>query len=413
MAQQQDIVIVGAGVIGLACAYYLRKAGREVCVVDQGEVGKGASHANCGLVTPSHALPLTQPGVIAKAMKWMLRPDSPFYIKPELDFAKLIFLLQFARRCNERDMVPAMLGRQALLDSSRSLFDELFAAHQMDCEWRAEGVLFVFKQSAGMHGYEKTNDRLTKLGLGATPITGKALIEREPALLDEVYGAWLYEMDAHMRPDRFMAELRRVVESMGVEVREHFPVDAIDGVKVRGPKGELKWEKLILATGAWSSKLGNMLRCKIPVQPGKGYSITMNQPARPVKIPCLFQEVKMVATPFASGYRLGGTMEFAGFDATLNETRLSAIRRSAAQYLHTPEGDTVTERWYGWRPMTWDGLPIIDNAPGYRDVFIAAGHNMLGLSMAPSTGKLLAELVTGAEPHIDPAPYRYARKFGG
>lgn len=411
MPEKKDIVIVGAGIIGLACAYYLRQAGREVCVVDQGEVGKGASHANCGLVTPSHALPLTQPGMVMKGLKWMMRGDSPFYIKPELDLTKFMWLLRFARRCNRQDMLAALVGRQAILDSSRTLFDELFAAHPMDIEWRNEGVLFVFKYAEGMHGYEKTNALLAERGLGATPITGKELHDREPALVDDVYGAWLYEMDAHLKPDKLMREWLRVVREMGVEIRENFAVQSISGTTVGGESGELTGDQLILATGAWSLKLGKMIGCHIPIQPGKGYSITMNQPANPVNLPCLFQEAKMVATPFASGYRLGGTMEFAGFDSTLNETRLGAIRRSAARYLKTPEGDTVTERWHGWRPMTWDGLPIIDRAPGYENTFLCAGHNMLGLSMAPATGKLMAEIVLRQAPHIDPAPYRYAAKF--
>ncbi len=411
MPEKRDIVIVGAGLIGLACAYYLRLAGREVCLVDQGAAGQGASHANCGLVTPSHALPLTQPGVVAKGLRWMLRGDSPFYIKPDFDLPKFLWLLHFAQRCNERDMMRAMAGRQALLDSSRKLFGELFATHPMDCEWRNEGVLFVFKHAKGMHSYEKTDALLTEYGLGAKPITGLELHEREPALRDDVCGAWLYPMDAHLKPDKLVAEWLRIVREMGVEVWENFAVHGVSGATIHGPAGEIKGKRLILATGAWSSKLGKMIGCRVPIQPGKGYSITMSQPRRPVKIPCLFQEAKIVATPFASSYRLGGTMEFAGFDATLNETRIEAIRRSAARYLYTPEGDTVTERWCGWRPMTWDGLPIIDFVPGHPDVFIAAGHNMLGLSMATATGKLVAERLLGMTPHIDPAPYRYEAKF--
>lgn len=411
MLGKKDIVIVGAGVIGLACAYYLRQAGRSVCVVDQRQAGQGASHANCGLVTPSHALPITQPGMVAKGLKWMLRGDSPFYIKPDLDLPKFLWLLRFAGRCNERDMRRAMLGRQAILNSSRTLFDELFARHTMDVEWRDEGVLFVFKYAEGMHAYEKTNALLAERGLGATPLTGSDLHKREPALADDIYGAWHYEMDAHLKPDKLVAEWRRVISEMGVEIKENFAVQSIEGTTIRGPAGELSGEKLILATGAWSSKLGKMIGCEIPIQPGKGYSITMSQPQQSVQIPCLFQEAKMVATPFASGYRLGGTMEFAGFDETLNEKRIGAIRRSAARYLKTPEGDTITERWFGWRPMTWDGLPIIDVVPSNQDILVAAGHNMLGLSMAPATGRLAAELILGQSPHINPSPYRFDAKF--
>ncbi|WP_309385787.1 NAD(P)/FAD-dependent oxidoreductase [Cerasicoccus frondis] len=409
MRSHSDIVIVGGGIIGLACAYYLRKAGRSVCLVDRGKIGQGASHANCGLVTPSHALPLTQPGMVAKGLKWMLHSDSPFYIKPDLDLPKFLWLLKFALRCNERDMLQAMRGRKAILDSSRQLYDELFAEHAMDCEWHDQGVLFVFKESAGMHAYEKTNAILAEQNLGATPLTGKELHAREPALLDDVYGAWHYEMDGHLRPDRLVSEWLRVVRGLGVKIVEDFQIGAIDGPTLYSANGELRGDHIVLATGAWSSRLSRALGAHIPIQPGKGYSITMTRPTNPVKIPCLFQEVKMVATPFDSGYRLGGTMEFAGFDERLNETRIQAIRRSATQYLREPEGPEITETWYGWRPMTSDGLPIIARAPRRPNITIAAGHNMLGLSMAPATGKLVAELITGETPHIDPHPYRFQR----
>lgn len=405
-----DVIIVGAGVIGIACAYYLRKAGLEVCVLDQGKAGAGASHANCGLVTPSHALPLTMPGVIAKSLKWMARADSPFYIKPECNWEKLLWLMRFAKRCNQRDMIDAMHGRRELLNSSRDLFDKLFADETLPCEWVTEGTLFVFKEAAGMHAYEATNALLDEHGLGATPYTGNELHRLEPALLDDVYGAWHYEMDAHLKPDVLMRAWTDCVTGMGVQVMEDCKVTGIHEDKVQTAGTDYRGDKVVLATGAWSSPFGKQLGLKLPVQPGKGYSLTMNQPADPVRIPCLFQEVKMVATPFQSGYRLGGTMEFAGFDESLNRKRIQAIRNSAAQYMRTPEGDTITETWYGWRPMTWDGLPIIDRSPLHPHLYIAAGHNMLGLSMAPATGQLIAEMINGQKPHIDPAPYSYQRK---
>ena len=407
-----DVVIIGGGVIGVACAYYLRKAGLEVCLLDKGKVGAGASHANCGLVTPSHALPLTMPGVILKSLKWMAKADSPFYIKPELDLEKLLWLLQFAKRCNEQDMIGAMHGRRALLDSSRKLFTQLFDDEDLPCEWQTVGTLFVFKESKGMHAYEGTNKLLAEYGLGAKPYTGKELQRLEPALLDTVYGAWHYEMDAHLKPDCLMRAWAERIKEMGVHMVEDCKVQTISGDVVHSTQGEYRGSKIVLATGAWSSPFGKQLGLKLPVQPGKGYSLTMNQPTDPVKMPCLFQEVKMVATPFHSGYRLGGTMEFAGFDTTLNQTRIEAIRKSAAQYMRTPEGDTLTETWFGWRPMTWDGLPIIDQSPIDPNLYFALGHNMLGLSMAPSTGKLIAEILTGMTPHIDPTPYAYRRKIG-
>ena len=149
--------------------------------------------------------------------------------------------------------------------------------------------------------------------------------------------------------------------------------------------------------------------CKVPIQPGKGYSLTMPRPAVCPRIPLIFPETRVAVTPFQSGYRLGSTMEFAGYDDSLRPERLQLLKDGAAGYLQEPYCEPVLEKWFGWRPMTYDSLPIIDRSPTYENVYIAAGHNMLGLSMAPATGKLVAELAGGAAPHVDPTPYRLSR----
>jgi D-amino-acid dehydrogenase len=177
-------------------------------------------------------------------------------------------------------------------------------------------------------------------------------------------------------------------------------------------QGELSAEAFVLAAGAWTPLVGKQLGCRLPIQPGKGYSLTMARPGRCPVFPLLFEEHRVAVTPMRSGYRLGSTMEFAGYDATLNRRRLDLLRQGASHYLHEPFCEPVEEEWYGWRPMTYDGKPIIDRSPRLPNVLIAAGHNMLGLSMAPATGKLVAEILGGdAAPHIDPAPYALSR-FG-
>jgi D-amino-acid dehydrogenase len=165
----------------------------------------------------------------------------------------------------------------------------------------------------------------------------------------------------------------------------------------------------VVATGAWTPLLNRQLGCRLPIQPGKGYSITMPRPSICPGMPLIFPETRVAVTPFQSGYRLGSTMEFAGYDASLRRERLQLLRDGVKDYLREPYCEPVLEEWYGWRPMTYDSLPIIDYSPAYPNVIIAAGHNMLGLSMAPATGKLVAEMASGGVPHIDPGPYRAAR----
>jgi D-amino-acid dehydrogenase len=168
-------------------------------------------------------------------------------------------------------------------------------------------------------------------------------------------------------------------------------------------------EAFVVAAGAWTPFLNQHLGCRVPIQPGKGYSITMPRPTICPTLPLVFEEHRVAITPMASGYRIGSTMEFAGYDATLNRRRLEMLRAGARHYLHEPDCEPVQEEWFGWRPMTYDGVPIIDRSPALANVVIAAGHNMLGLSMAPATGKLVAEILAGAPPHLDPKPYLLSR----
>jgi D-amino-acid dehydrogenase len=409
------VIVIGGGGIGAACAYFLRRAGWCVTILDRGAFGKGCSHGNCGFICPSHVLPLAEPGAAWKALKAMLHKDSPFYIKPRLDLSLWGWLFRFARRCNRTTMLEDARAIHALLQSSRMLYDTLVKDESLDCEWQTRGLLFVFRTPAEMEHYTATDALLREhFNLGATRYDGDALTALEPALKPGLAGGWHYPDDAHLRPDKLMSSWRRLLEANGVTIREN--CDATGFVRANGratavvtSAGELPAEAFVVATGALTPLLNKQLGCKIPIQPGKGYSITMSRPARCPTIPLIFHEHRVAVTPMQSGYRLGSTMEFAGYDATLNPARLEILREGARPYLHEPLGPSVEEEWFGWRPMTYDSKPIIDRSPVMANVLIAAGHNMLGMSMAPATGKLVAELLAGCSPHVDPAPYRVSR----
>jgi D-amino-acid dehydrogenase len=396
-AARGKVVVVGCGVIGAACAHYLVRSGWAVEMIDRGAFGQGCSHANCGFVCPSHVLPLAAPGAVGQAFWALFQKDSPFSIKLRLDPALWGWLLRFARRCNRHDMLEAGRAIQALLQSSRALYQDLFATEPLDAEWETRGLLFVFRSPAAMEHYAHT-DRLVreKFGLAAVRYEAAALPDLEPALKPGLAGAWYHAGDAHLRPDKLMTSWRRLLEARGVTVREHCEFKGLvrDGRLARGvatSAGTLPAEAVVIATGAWTPLLQRHLGCPVPIQPGKGYSITMARPGKCPARPLLFDEHRVAVTPLKSGYRLGSTMEFAGYDTTLNRRRLDLLRTGAAHYLQEPYGEPVYEEWYGWRPMTCDGKPIIGPSPALDNVFLAAGHNMLGLSMAPATGRLIAE----------------------
>ena len=411
----QRVVVVGGGVVGACSAYYLAKAGARVTVLDRGRFGMGCSHANCGYVCPSHVLPLATPGVVWSTLKTLFRRNSPLKVRPATALANLGWFLGFARKCNPRDMIAAGRAIQALLASSRSLFEELIRSEGIDCEWEAKGLLFVFQTRPAFEHYTHTDELLCKqFGMGAKRFDGDAVSALEPALVSGLAGGYLYEGDAHLRPDRFMDELRRVLVSCGVEVRENCAASGFvrrhgKATAVRTPAGDIAADQFVVATGAWTPQLNAELGCRVPIQPGKGYSITYPRPAACPAYPLIFEEHRVAVTPFRTGYRLGSTMEFAGYDDRMNRARLAILTEGAKPYLREVPAGPVDEEWWGWRPMTFDGLPVIDFAPAAANVLIAAGHNMLGLSMATATGKLVAEMLGAGKPHLDPAPYRLRR----
>jgi len=411
------VVVVGGGVVGACSAYYLAKAGFAVTIVDRAKFGAACSHANCGYVCPSHVLPLAMPGAIWATLKTLFHRNSPLKVRPGVVLKNLGWFLGFARRCNRRDMLSTGRSIQGLLQSSRTLYDELLKAERIDCEWETKGLLFVFETPKHFEHYLHTDELLRReFDMPAKRFDSAELAALEPALKPGMAGGYLYQSDAHLRPDKLMSELRRVLLGLGVEIRENckvtgFVKSGINATAVSTKAGDIAADQIVVATGAWAPQLNTELGCRIPIQPGKGYSLTMPRPAVCPTYPLIFEEHRVAVTPFASGYRLGSTMEFAGYDDSMNRSRLSILTDAAKHYLRDPLAEPVQEEWWGWRPMTFDGLPVIDRSPIMGNVLIAAGHNMLGLSMATATGKLVSEMLGAGTPHINPTPYGLKR-FG-
>ena len=412
-----DVLVIGGGVIGLACAYYLARAGRSVRIIEKETVGAGASHGNCGLIFVSDLPPLCVPGAVRHELWRTLRGDSPLYIKPRADFGLARWLLRFAAHCTARHRTHVIRVRDSLLRLSHGLLKALIADEKLACDFEQRGALMAFIDPAAMAGYAATNRLLAEYGMEAAFYNRRAVRELEPALNERVCGGWHHPHDSHLRPERLMAEWRRVLLARGVTIEEGRPLREMETragklVAVRTPGERFTAGDFILAAGAWSAGIGRQLGLHIPVQPGKGYSITMERPTACPSMPCYLFERNVVLTPWQSAYRIGGTMEFSGFDDRLTEKRLAGIEQSAAMYLKTPPGAPATERWTGLRPMMADDLPVIGRVPDIGNLFAATGHGMLGISTATGTGRLVADMILGAPPRIDPAPFAIER-FGG
>jgi len=415
MNDRADVLVVGAGVVGLAAAIELLQAGRRVRVLDAGRVGGGSSHGNCGTITPSHAAPLAEPGRIAKALRWLLTPDAPFYVRPRFDPALWRWFAHFAARCNAGDWRQSMADKAALLKASRVLLKERVESLGLDCEFLASGTDYVFRDERGLAHFCAELAPLEDLGIASERIDGDAYLREETSLLPGVVGAVRFPGDARLRPDRFVAELARVCRELGGDIVEHRAVDRVefgnDGARVRAGGRDFAARDVVLAAGSWSPSLARDFGLRIPIQPGKGYSITYDRPAIVPKRPLVLFERSVCVTAWDSGFRLGSTMEFSGYDTSLNRRRLDALERGASEYLREPVGAVRREEWFGWRPMTWDDLPLIGAVPGQRGAWVATGHGMLGVSMCMATAALLGDLMLGREATVDPQPYR-ADRFG-
>lgn len=408
--ERHDVLIVGAGVVGLACAWSLLRAGRQVTLVDAGPVGAAASHGNCGTITPSHAAPLPMPGMPTQVLRWMLRKDAPFYLKPRWDPALLGWMLRALRRCNRQDFERTAAIRAELLNASRDLLAQWVRRDCLDCQFEQVGTLYAFLDAGEFAGYRWHQDLLQRLGIDCQQVRGDALRTLAPALNDRVVGGYLHPGDAHLRPDRYVAELARCVRAAGGRIVENTPARSLSrtGDRVTGIELEdgRRWsaEAVLLAAGSWSPTLARPLGLRLPVQPGKGYSITYDRPALAPSIPLVLKERSVCVTAWPSGYRLGSTMEFAGYDSSLNSVRLAALKRAAHEYLREPEGPVVREEWYGWRPMTPDDLPIIGPVGRHPGLWLATGHGMLGVTLSAVTGELIAAQMTGRVPPWNARP---------
>jgi len=409
-----DVLVVGGGVIGLACAWYLARSGKSVRIVEEESVGCGASHGNCGILFFSDLVPLCVPGAISHEMIRLLKGTSPLYIQPRPDPSLAFWLLRFAANCTASRRSHAIRAKDAILRTSMELLDELLAAESLDCDHDRRGVIMAFTDPKYLEGYAATSRMLEPYGFSPTYHDSESVRQLEPALSHRVCGGWHHTTDSHLRPEALVGAWRRAVRDAGVTIEENCRVESFEtrsGVVscARTSNGTFSADQFVLATGAWTAAIARQFDLRIPVQPGKGYSITMERPSACPDIPCYLYERNVVITPWKNGLRLGGTMEFSGFGTDLNQRRLDHLETAAAWYLRTPIGRRVEERWAGLRPMCCDDLPIIGRTPGWDNLLLATGHGMLGVTMATGTGRLIADLVLGRRPPFDPRPFSVSR----
>lgn len=404
----KHVIVVGGGVIGVCSAYYLSKRGAQVTLLERKGIGSGASSGNAGTIAVGHG-PLNKPGKVKHAFKKMLDSTGPLYIAPRWDVPLARWLWAFRANCTEERYRAGMTALAPLSHATWKLFDTLVKEEALDCNFRAEGYYELCRTQEGLADAHKTGELMREHGFAAENLSGATLREREPALREDIIGGVYFPQSATCDPNRFLLEMADRVRRNNGKLHTGKGVAEVlsDGGRVKGVRTDdnvnLQADAVVLATGAYSLKLLSKLGWRLPVQAGKGYHRDLkigSGGAPPLNITCVFSETSVFCTPMDGFVRFAGTMEFSGVNHKIRRARLEQLTTAAADYLRTIDTRDTQSEWCGLRPCTPDGLPIIGPVPGHAGLFVATGHGMLGLTLAPVTGKLIAEYVLDREPSL-------------
>ena len=412
------VVIVGAGVIGLCAAFYCAARGWRVTIVERnGAQRDGCSFGNTGMVVPSHFVPLAAPGMVGLALRWMWNPASPFYIKPRASRDLIDWGLKFWGAANVEHMRRGGKLLRDLAFASRDCYLEL-VSQQDDFGFAARGLLALCKSRHALEEEARTAELAHELGITAEVLDAKQTAAREPGIRMDVAGSVYFPEDSNLAPDQLIGSLERRLASAGVEFVWNTEVTGwrIEAGNVRAVKtgsSEREADEFLLCAGSWSPALARQLDLKLPLQPGKGYSLTLPNPRKAPQLCALLTEARVAVSPMNGALRFGGTMELAGMNENINPVRVRGIAEAAQRYYPelTAADFAGLQPWRGLRPCSPDGLPYLGRPTHLANLVVATAHAMLGITLGPITGKLCAQIVSGEPPGLDItllSPNRYA-----
>lgn len=410
------MIVVGGGVAGLCAAYYLRRTGAAVTVLEARRVGGGASSGNAGWVTPAQAGPLPEPGLIEYGLRALLDSESALYFQPAQLMRMVPWLVRFARRCNEADHRRGRVALAALGQRCFELMDRL-ADDGVDVQLHRVPLLVAAKDSRNAQQFLSGLAPLRPFGFSipASLETGDTLRALEPTLSGAVRAGFVLEQHSVVDPLPFVRALRETLVQRGVDVQEGVEVRDIDvaGSRVaaiRTSAGVYPSERIVLAPGAWLAPLARLFGGRLPVEAGKGYSFEL----RPREMPrhaLLLLEPHVGCSPLGERLRVAGTMEFSGINARLNRARIQSIIDGSREMLDGWQALDEDSVWSGLRPIAPDGLPIIDRHPRLENVFIAGAYSMLGMTLAAPAAEALARYMVSGHRPPELEPFR-ATRFG-
>lgn len=410
------IVIIGGGVVGLFTAWYLRKKGAEVTVLDRGNLTDGCSFGNAGLLVPSHVIPFASPGMLRKGMKNLFNRKSSVAARMFPDPDLIRWYLRFTGASTAKHVNESVPVLKELSLFSKSLYAELKDSGELDFPLWHKGLLLLYQsQQIGDELFEEA-EIARHAGLEVSILTTNDIHRLEFDATPNVSGGFHYHSDDHLDPSVLMKSLLAGLEKSGVTLVRNCMVRKIHksgqkAISLETEHGTFDFDQLVIAAGFWSTEILKQLKINLPVQPGKGYSFKVNT-VRPVYFPALLADANVAVTPMGGSItQFGGGMELGFGDLKIRQARISQIVKAVGEFYPSEKGIQIKQEqiWQGHRPCSFDGLPFIGQVSSFPNVYVGTGHSMMGVTLAPATGKLLSQMISGEKQSLDITPFRIER----
>ena len=408
------VTVIGGGVVGLSCAYYLNEMGYAVTVIDKEDFLNNCSYGNAGYICPSHFVPLSTPGIVQQGLKWMWDARSPFYVQPRLDMNLIKWGLKFMEVAKVENVERAAIPLRDIAILSKKMYEEWTLIPEFDFAYECKGLLEVFQTTAGEEKCVHLYDKAIELGLTDTSLLNYAQLQAlEPHTKINAKGALFFKCDAHLYPNKLMQGLLAILKQRGVVFVKN---EAVLGFEKKGKtitgiqtnQADYATDAVVLATGSWSRELAAKLNISLLLMPGRGYSVTLENSAYKLNHPAVLVEGRVALTPMdGNKIRFGGTMEITSTKTPPRMNRVEGLLQAVKKFY--PEFDvpmpTVDQIWYGFRPCSADGLPYLGRTAQWNNLVIATGHSMVGMSLGAGTGKLVSELIAEKPTSMDIRPF--------
>ncbi len=404
------VIIIGGGIIGLSSAYYLQQSGHQVTLIDKTDISDNCSYGNAGYVCPSHFIPLATPGIVVQGLKWMFDATSPFYVQPRFSRSLIDWGLKFMRSATEEKVAKAAIPLRDIALLSQRLYEEWTSLPQFSFAYEHKGLLEIFQTAKAAEHAKHTVEKAHALGLLDTVLLDQtALQSKEPQTKINGLGAVHFKCDAHLYPNKLMQQLLAHLKQVGVEIRPNEEVISFEKnnhsiTKVFSDQAVYDADEVIIASGSWSRELAEKIDLKLPLMPGRGYSVTLEDSPYKINHPSVLVEGRVALTPMdGNKIRFGGTMEITSTHTAPRMNRVEGLLNAVKRYY--PEFNIavppVEKIWYGFRPCSADGLPYLGRTKKWKNLVMATGHSMLGLSLGAATGKLVNEIVNKEKLSMD------------